>query len=73
MERDRWSIEKARTDKRSLWIYDKQHRLGTSKACVAVANKVRSANRGPIFPCDRYEQAISRERPRETADNRNGR
>lgn len=30
---------KAKTDKRSLWINDKQQRLGTSKACVAVANK----------------------------------
>jgi transposase len=30
---------KAKTDQRSLWIIDKQHRLGTTKACVAVANK----------------------------------
>jgi transposase len=30
---------KAKTDKRSLWIMDKQQRLGTTKACVAVANK----------------------------------
>lgn len=30
---------KAKTDKRSLWIIDKQRRLGTTKACVAVANK----------------------------------
>jgi len=30
---------KARTDKRSLWIADKQQRLGATKACVAVANK----------------------------------
>jgi transposase len=30
---------KTKTDKRSLWINDKQQRLGTSKACVAVANK----------------------------------
>ena len=30
---------KAKTDKRSLWIVDKQQRLGTTKACVAVANK----------------------------------
>lgn len=30
---------KSKTDKRSLWINDKQQRLGTSKACVAVANK----------------------------------
>lgn len=28
-----------KTDRRSLWITDKQRRLGTSKACVAVANK----------------------------------
>jgi transposase len=28
-----------KTDRRSLWIADKQRRLGTSKACVAVANK----------------------------------
>jgi transposase len=28
-----------KTDKRSLWIEDKQQRLGTTKACVAVANK----------------------------------
>ena len=28
-----------KTDQRSLWIADKQRRLGTSKACVAVANK----------------------------------
>ena len=30
---------KNKTDKRSLWIVDKQQRLGTTKACVAVANK----------------------------------
>jgi transposase len=30
---------KAKSDKRSLWIMDKQQRLGTTKACVAVANK----------------------------------
>jgi transposase len=30
---------KAKTDKRSLWIADKQQWLGTTKACVAVANK----------------------------------
>ena len=30
---------KAKTDKRSLWINDKQQRLGTSKACVTIANK----------------------------------
>jgi transposase len=30
---------KAKSDKRSLWIIDKQLRLGTTKACVAVANK----------------------------------
>ena len=30
---------KAKTDKRSLWIADKQQRLGTTKACVAAANK----------------------------------
>ena len=30
---------KTKSDKRSLWINDKQQRLGTSKACVAVANK----------------------------------
>ena len=30
---------KAKTDQRSLWIIDKQKRLGTTKACVAVANK----------------------------------
>ena len=28
-----------KTDRRSLWIADKQRRLGTSKACVAVANR----------------------------------
>lgn len=28
-----------KTDQRSLWIADKQRKLGTSKACVAVANK----------------------------------
>jgi transposase len=28
-----------KTDQRSLWIADKQRHLGTSKACVAVANK----------------------------------
>lgn len=28
-----------KTDPRSVWIADKQRRLGTSKACVAVANK----------------------------------
>ncbi|MGB8477615.1 MAG: IS110 family transposase [Acidobacteriaceae bacterium] len=30
---------KNKTDRRSLWIVDKQQRLGTTKACVAVANK----------------------------------
>lgn len=30
---------KNKTDKRSLWIVDKQQRLGTTKACVVVANK----------------------------------
>ena len=30
---------KNKTDKRSLWIVDKQQRLGTTKTCVAVANK----------------------------------
>ena len=30
---------KAKTDKRGLWIVDKQQRLSTTKACVAVANK----------------------------------
>jgi transposase len=29
----------AKTDSRSRWIADKQRRLGTTKACVAVANK----------------------------------
>ena len=29
----------AKEDQRSRWIADKQRRLGTSKACVAVANK----------------------------------
>jgi transposase len=29
----------AKTDSRSRWIGDKQKRLGTTKACVAVANK----------------------------------
>jgi transposase len=28
-----------KTDRRSQWIADKQRRLGTTKACVAVANK----------------------------------
>jgi len=27
------------TDSRSRWIADKQRRLGTTKACVALANK----------------------------------
>jgi len=30
---------KSKIDKRSLWIVDKQQRLGTTKACVALANK----------------------------------
>ncbi len=30
---------KSKKDKRSLWILDKQQRLGTTKACVALANK----------------------------------
>jgi transposase len=30
---------KAKTDRRSRWINDKQQRLGTARACVAVANK----------------------------------
>lgn len=30
---------KNKIDKRSLWIVDKQERLGTTKACVALANK----------------------------------
>lgn len=33
------SRAKCKADRRSLWIADKQRRLGTSKACVAVANK----------------------------------
>jgi len=28
-----------KTDRRNLWIADKQRKLGTNKACVAVANK----------------------------------
>lgn len=28
-----------KTDSRNVWIADKQRRLGTTKACVAVANK----------------------------------
>ena len=28
-----------KNDDRSRWIIDKQRRLGTAKACVAVANK----------------------------------
>lgn len=28
-----------KTDKRSLWAVDKQQRLDTTKACVAVGNK----------------------------------
>jgi transposase len=30
---------KNKVDKRSVWIVDKQQRLGTAKACVALANK----------------------------------
>ena len=30
---------KVKTDKRSFWIIDKQQRLATAKACVAVANE----------------------------------
>jgi transposase len=30
---------KTKTDCRSRWINDKQQRLGTARACVAVANK----------------------------------
>jgi transposase len=30
---------RGKTDPRSLWIADKQRRLGTTRACVAVANK----------------------------------
>lgn len=33
---------KNKTDQRSLWIVDKQQRLGTTKACVAVANKTHA-------------------------------
>lgn len=29
----------AKTDDRSRWITEKQRKLGTTKACVAVANK----------------------------------
>ena len=35
---------KAKTDQRSLWIMDKQQRLGTTKACVAVANKTPASS-----------------------------
>jgi transposase len=28
-----------KTDRRNIWIADKQRRIGTTKACVAVANK----------------------------------
>ena len=30
---------KAKTDCRNRWINDKQYRLGTARACVALANK----------------------------------
>ncbi|MGH9511119.1 MAG: IS110 family transposase [Terriglobales bacterium] len=33
------SVAKLKTDRRSCWINDKQQRLGTARACVAVANK----------------------------------
>jgi transposase len=35
---------KTKTDKRSLWITDIQQRLGTTKACVAVANKTPASS-----------------------------
>ena len=37
-----WKIgfqAKAKSDKWSLWMIDRKQRLGTTKACVAVANK----------------------------------
>ena len=30
---------KGKRDARSRWVIDKQRRLGTAKACVALANK----------------------------------
>jgi transposase len=45
---------KAKTD--SLWIIDKQQRLGTTKACVAVANK----NARIIWPLMALEQGYRR-------------
>jgi len=44
---------KAKTDQRSLWIMDKRQRLGTTKTCVAVANK----NARIIWSLIAHEQA----------------
>jgi transposase len=34
-----YTERESKADRRSLWIADKQRRLGTNRACVAVANK----------------------------------
>jgi transposase len=48
---------KAKTDKRSLWIVDKQRRLGTAKACVAVASKSARINWALIAREQEYRRA----------------
>lgn len=48
---------KAKTDQRSLWIIDKQQRLGTTMACVAVANKNARIIWSLIAPEQEYRRA----------------
>jgi transposase len=48
---------KAKANKRSLWINDKQQRLGTSQNCVALANKNARINWSLIAREQEYRRA----------------
>jgi hypothetical protein len=48
----------AKADQRSRWIADKQRRLGTSKACVAVANKNARIVWALIARNESYQKAL---------------
>jgi transposase len=53
-----------KTDRRSLWIADKQRRLGTSRACVAVANKNARIVWSLIARGESYRRAAQEKRPK---------
>jgi transposase len=48
---------RGKTDARSLWIANKQRTLGTTKACVAVANKNARIVWSLIAPSEHYRRA----------------